>query len=194
MSINNNSDTDTAPINPSSEKTQDSEFNLPEQIEVEGIDSLVVDDLTESDLDDLEWAGDALHIEAIREALERARHGDVDYLAVRAADGKVIAKGGIDYTKIENSGYMWQLKTMEALRGLGIGTKLIIAMEDRIKSRGLGLATLGVETDNPMARSLYERLGYVVYDHVQDSWQKVDQSGQPQTHYAEVDLMQKHLA
>jgi len=37
----------------------------------------------------------------------------------------------------------------------------VLAAEDRIRARGLAHAELGVEVENPRARTLYERLGYI---------------------------------
>lgn len=48
----------------------------------------------------------------------------------------------------------------QAWRGMGVGTALISAAEDRILARGFRQAGLGVATDNPNAARLYERLGY----------------------------------
>ena len=52
---------------------------------------------------------------------------------------------------------------------------------------------LGVEKDNPLARDLYERLGYEVYGQDTESWEKLDDNGQAYTHHAEIDLLKKEL-
>ena len=46
-------------------------------------------------------------------------------------------------------------------RGLGIGTALLEAVEDRARSRGVARVRLDVVDTNPRARALYERQGYV---------------------------------
>ena len=66
---------------------------------------------------------------------------------------------------------MWQLSTHGDLRSLGLGAAHIKEAEARIKKRGVDTALLGVEDDNPRARSLYERLGYVGYGHENESWE-----------------------
>ena len=50
-----------------------------------------------------------------------------------------------------------------ALQSCGIGTLIVDEAERRIHARGLANAEVGVEHDNPRARVLYERLGYVAY-------------------------------
>jgi len=170
----------------------DNSTNLRQKIERNGVDSLTVNDLDFTDLDRISWSGGAAHIESVRKALERTPE-EVDYLAVRMPDGTPIAIGGVDYTSHTNTGTMWQLVTMESLRGLGIGTRLIKELEKKIAARGLHTATIGVEEDNPGARALYERLGYVHYGHEQSSWTQIDIQGERYTHHAEIDLLKKDL-
>jgi len=174
-------------------QTESTEQLARSQIESDGVSSLVVNDLTLEDLNDIEWSGGPLHPESVRKALERKNNGEVDYLTVRAPNGKPITIGGVDYKARKGTGTMWQLATMESLRGLGLGTKLIESLEQKIKGKGLKVATLSVEKDNPLARALYERLGYDIFDHDQESWEELDENGQPYTYVAEVDLMRKEL-
>lgn len=46
-------------------------------------------------------------------------------------------------------------------RGQGIGTALVAAAEEWTRARGHTRLSMGVAVDNPGARRLYERLGYV---------------------------------
>ena len=81
-----------------------------------------------------------------------------------------MALGGIHYVKIPGAGVLWQLAVHGALQSCGIGTVLIEAAERRIRARGLHRAELSVEENNPRARALYERLGYVAYGSAPESW------------------------
>lgn len=56
------------------------------------------------------------------------------------------------------------------LRSCRIGTVLVSAAEQRIRYRGLRYAELSVEDDNPRARALYERLGYLAHDRRPEVW------------------------
>jgi ribosomal protein S18 acetylase RimI-like enzyme len=44
-------------------------------------------------------------------------------------------------------------------------------------ARGLDRAEVGVELSNPRARALYERLGYVAYDEMLESWDQQKPDG-----------------
>jgi ribosomal protein S18 acetylase RimI-like enzyme len=158
------------------------------------VDSLVVDDLRRDDLPGLLWSGGRGHVRAVAQALDRAERGEVEYLAVRAPGGWPIAIGGVDYTARKGAGKLWQLSTMEELRGLGVGSRLIREAEWRITQRGLSHAVLSVEDGNVRAQALYERLGYRIYGHEQESWDVEDPNGTVREHVAEVTLLEKALA
>jgi ribosomal protein S18 acetylase RimI-like enzyme len=158
-----------------------------------GAGSLTVNDLTPGDLERIGWSGGALHVQAVAEALNRAELGEVDYLAVRAPDGSPVSIGGVDYAAHDGAGTLWQLATHGELTGLGLGTRLIGALEARVRARGLPWAMLGVEEDNTRARALYDRLGYEVCGHEQESWPELDDQGNVFSYHAEITLMRKRL-
>lgn len=117
-------------------------------------------DLRESDLSRCGWAGSETHLQAVREALARVPGGGVDYLVVLDDAGTPVSMGGIDYEDATGLPSLWQLGTDEQRRSQGFGASLIAALEERARRRGHRRVRLGVETDNPRARALYERLGY----------------------------------
>ncbi|MER6231016.1 MULTISPECIES: GNAT family N-acetyltransferase [Streptomyces] len=131
---------------------------------------LHVRDLLARDLPACTWSGSATHLRHVEEELVRATAGEVDYLAVCTAADLPVAIGGVDYRVSEGAGTLWQLAVLPALQGHGLGTLLIRAAEQRIRDRGLGRAELAVEEDNPRARALYERLGYVAHGRAPDAW------------------------
>ncbi|WNI24981.1 GNAT family N-acetyltransferase [Streptomyces sp. ITFR-16] len=139
--------------------------------------TLSVRDLTHDDLPSCGWSGSALHVAHVADELERARRGEVDYLAVCLPSGAPVAIGGVDYRVKEGAGTLWQLAVHPALQSCGIGTFLIEAAEQRIAARGLRRAELGVEEDNPRARALYERLGYVAFGRSPDAWDELAPDG-----------------
>ena len=159
----------------------------------QGVNALTLDDLTLDDLPDITWSGGPLHPRAVADALIRVKLGEVEYLAIRAPSGEPICIGGIDYAKHEGAGYIWQLATVEDLRGLGLGTRLIKTAERRIKKHGRSEAILGVEEANTRAKALYDRLGYTVYKRVKDSWEEGDKDGKAFIYRADVVLMRKAL-
>jgi ribosomal protein S18 acetylase RimI-like enzyme len=104
---------------------------------------LAVRDLEPGDLPSCAWSGRATHLAAIARALERARCGEVGYLAACPPSGLPLGLGGIDYAKTPGAGTIWMLEVHPALQSCGIGTVLIRAAEQRIRARGLHRAELG---------------------------------------------------
>jgi ribosomal protein S18 acetylase RimI-like enzyme len=162
-------------------------------LETARVHDLRVDDLTDANLPTLGWSGSRLHLVSVRRALERVRSGEVEYLVVRAPNGDPIAKVGIDYAAHPDAGTLWQMATIEELRGLGIGTHLIAAAESRIRKRGVSVAQLDVELDNPGARALYERLGYREAGRRSASWDVQEADGSISRYETEVAMLRKDL-
>ncbi|MGW5733419.1 MULTISPECIES: GNAT family N-acetyltransferase [Streptomyces] len=155
--------------------------------------TLAARDLLRADLASCGWAGSDLHLANVAAQLERARSGEVDYLAICPAADIPVAKGGVDYQLKEGVGALWQLAVHPALQSCGIGTFLVEAAELRIKNRGLRQAELGVEESNPRARALYERLGYVAYDRQPDLWDERAPDGSVRRYETMCTLMRKEL-
>ncbi|MFD3879161.1 GNAT family N-acetyltransferase [Streptomyces microflavus] len=151
-------------------------------------------DLVHADLASCGWAGSDLHLAGVAGQLERARTGEVDYLAICPATDIPVAKGGIDYRIKEGVGTLWQLAVHPALQSYGIGTFLVEAAERRIRTRGLRQAELAVEESNPRARALYERLGYAAYDRRPDSWDEQAPDGSLRRYETTCTLMRKALS
>jgi len=150
-------------------------------------------DLVLADLPSCAWAGSALHLENVAEQLNRARLGEVDYLAICPPSGLPVAIGGVDHQVREGAGLLWQLTVLPALQSCGIGTFLIKAAELRIRSRGLRWAELGVEESNPRARALYERLGYVAYGRQPEAWDELAKDGSVRRYETMCTLMRRQL-
>jgi ribosomal protein S18 acetylase RimI-like enzyme len=83
--------------------------------------------------------------------------------------------------------------SIEELRVLGIGTHLVSAAESRIRKRGLSVAQLDVELDNPRARALYERLGYREAGRRHASWDVQEADGSISRYETEVAMLRKDL-
>jgi ribosomal protein S18 acetylase RimI-like enzyme len=155
---------------------------------------LTVRDLTIEDLSWCAWSGSVTHLASIAKALERARRGEVEYLAVCPPSGLPVALGGIDYAEHSSAGTLWQLVVHGALQSCGIGTILIRAAEQRILARGLYRAELGVEESNPRARALYDRLGYVAYGRAPECWDEQAPDGSIFRYETLCTLMRKELS
>ena len=154
---------------------------------------LTVRDMTTEDLPECAWSGSRTHLAIVAEALERARLGEVDYLAACPPSGLPVAIGGVDYAKTPGAGTLWQLAVHGALQSCGIGTILIRAAEQRIRARGLRRAELAVEECNPRARALYERLGYLAYGSEPAAWDEETPDGSITRYETVCTLMRKEL-
>ncbi|GAA0578666.1 GNAT family N-acetyltransferase [Kribbella sandramycini] len=154
---------------------------------------LTVRDLTDADLVACGFAGSELHLTQVAKELDRARRGEVDYLAVCTKADLPVAIGGIDYVPHPGAGSLWQLAVHPALQSCGIGTALIGAAEQRIAARGLSRAELGVELSNPRARALYERLGYVAYEERLEAWDQQNPDGSIARYETRCAQMRKQL-
>jgi ribosomal protein S18 acetylase RimI-like enzyme len=86
-----------------------------------------------------------------------------------------------------------QLATHGELQGLGLGTALIAAAEERIRRRGLTVARMGVGDGNPRARALYERLGYEELGQRAVSWEEDAADGSLSIYRTVVTEMDKTL-
>ncbi|WBO61937.1 GNAT family N-acetyltransferase [Streptomyces camelliae] len=155
--------------------------------------SVRVRDLSPRDLPACAWSGSAAHLRQVERELVRATAGEVDYLAVCTPVDLPVAIGGVDYRAHEGAGTIWQLAVLPALQSCGLGTLLIRAAEQRIAGRGLGRAELAVEEDNPRARALYERLGYVAYGRAPDAWDVEGPDGSIHRYETMCVLMRKDL-
>jgi GNAT superfamily N-acetyltransferase len=80
-------------------------------------------------------------------------------------------------------------------QGRGIGTALVRAAEDTARQFGHEQLALGVGLDNPKARRLYERLGYVDWGHgtVVGTWVEYPDDGPPVTLSEVCDMLIKRL-
>ncbi|HEY3510921.1 MAG TPA: GNAT family N-acetyltransferase [Kribbella sp.] len=155
---------------------------------------LTTRNLTESDLPACGWYGTATDLVYVAEAIQRARRGEVDYLAVCPPSGLPVAVGGIDYTKPPGAATIWQLSVRAELRSCGIGTVLIGELEQRARDHGLRWVELGVDDNNSRPRTLYERLGYAQTGHESASWNQQAPDGSTTRYETRITLMRKQLS
>jgi ribosomal protein S18 acetylase RimI-like enzyme len=128
------------------------------------------------DLPKLEWFGAYAHF---RELYQRTWH---DHQAGRrlmlVADLQDFPVGQVwlDVTPAEYA-YLYALRVMEPLQGLGIGTRLIESAELLAQSHAYRQIHLAVERNNTGARRLYERLGFRIFSQRVDTWSYTDHHG-----------------
>lgn len=133
-----------------------------------------VRDLQPADLGDLDWSGGSAHIRTVAAALQESFAGNAAVLVMELPNGRLVAMGGVDFRPDPGCGRLWMLAVHHRLQSLGLGTRLIAALEDRILRRGRSWARLTVELDNPRAAELYARLGYRELGPVVERWPRDD--------------------
>jgi ribosomal protein S18 acetylase RimI-like enzyme len=150
---------------------------LRADIEAHGVEILVVSDFTIADLSRTWWAKTPAGSPGVLAELERVASGDVEYVALRAPTGQAVARGCVNYVDRPNVGTISQLSTKQAVRNLGIGTRLLHAIEERILARGCSAAMLAVRPHNEGAQRLYRRLGYERVGERVASWMERNPDG-----------------
>lgn len=131
---------------------------------------LSIRDLAPHDLTDLDWSGGPEHLRGLAEQLGRAYADEVALVVGVLPNSRLVALGGADFQAVPGTATLWLLAVHETLQSLGIGSRLIRALEDRAAKRGCTRARLLVEHDNPQAAALYRRLGYRESGSVVDQW------------------------
>jgi ribosomal protein S18 acetylase RimI-like enzyme len=121
---------------------------------------LTVRDLEPTDLTDLDWSGGVEHQRALAEALQGSWTGERAVLVIALANGRLAAVGSVSFPAGSDVGVLTMLSVHEHLQSLGLGTRLVGALEKRARRQGRSHTQLAVEHDNPRAAALYRRLGY----------------------------------
>jgi ribosomal protein S18 acetylase RimI-like enzyme len=130
--------------------------------------------MTRADIATMSWSGGSTHLSNLHLQLTRVARGEAGYLVACPPSDLPVAKCGIDFQTDDGTAVIWQVAVHPALQSLGIGTALIAEAERRILARGVATAQLSVETNNPRARGLYERLGYVARFESAEAWMTDD--------------------
>lgn len=139
------------------------------------VDALTVRQLDESELDRIE-ADEPPEQGYIRAMWDQQCAGDCVLLIAWLAD-RPVGSGQLVWTTPPE---LRNLNVVAALRGEGVGSAIVAAAE-RIVPIGSRLA-VGVGLDNPRARALYERLGYVGTGRVTTTtYEYVADDGSPST-------------
>jgi len=141
--------------------------------------------IRKNDLAALEWDGEFAHFRRLfSEAYQSAVLGravlwlaeiiEVDLIGqlfVQLNSGRPeLADGGY-------RAYIYGFRIKPTYRGVGVGSRLLDAAESDLVQRGYKRVTLNVGRDNPDARRLYERRGYIVVAAEPGRWSYLDQHG-----------------
>ena len=153
---------------------------------------LVYGDLQLRDVPELKWSGSQSHLDHIIETIKRVDNDEVE-MVYGKLNGAIIVKGGIDYKKIEGTGFIWMVNVKDEFQSKGIGSQYFTELERRIKVRGLNRVTMAVEESNPRAKALYLRNGYSEKEKIIERWDEIDSQGNIVKIVAPCDLLEKEL-
>ena len=127
--------------------------------------------IKELGVDELSLLGDLFNYrdidEMIRENGRRISRGEIAIFALfegeRLAGELRVAYVHEDaqFASRGRRAYLYAFRVHRDLRGRGLGTRLLGGVLDRLAKAGYTEFTVGVEDDNPRARALYERFGFL---------------------------------
>ena len=141
----------------------------------------VVRPLRQADCRDLEWHGGPDLRSFYELQYQRHSRGEIAVLVIEW-NGACVAQSAIHWSGKPTHPHIPDIQSLRVLplfRGLGLGTRLLAASEAVIAGRGYNEVSLAVSIDNPRARALYERVGYVlVGEPYRDDWSYADAAGQ----------------
>lgn len=159
--------------------------------------------LEEGDLEEVERRLTSRPTEKHRRRLAAQRSGKAIYL-VAWCDQAPVGHAYVKWdgsnrepmaTRLSGCPEVEDIYVSPAFRSKGIGSKLLHVAEELAKARGCARIGLGVAVENPRARSLYERSGYVDsgLGQYRDVYSHLDEHGTLRTSEDICDYMVKDL-
>ena len=153
------------------------------------------------DLPAMEWEGEFKHFrnlysDAFRRSQQQLSQIWLAELPDRSLVGQVLLQLNCDRPELANGAdraYLYGFRVRPAFRGMGFGTRIVNHVENDLRWRGFSWLTLNVAVNNPLARSLYNRLGFVVIAHEPGIWSYIDHIGRRQWVEEPAWRMEKHL-
>lgn len=155
----------------------------------------------EEDLRAMEWEGEFIHFRQLYQNAYRQvqRNISLIWLAMLPNDkliGQVFIQLNSDRPEMANGkdrAYLYGFRIRPAYRGQGLGTRIMSFVEDDLRWRSFTRLTLNVAMDNPRARSLYTRLGFVVVAQEPGVWSYIDHLNRRRWVEEPAWRMEKHL-
>lgn len=147
------------------------------------------------DIPKLEWFG---MITPFRKILEKdfaaTQAGKLVYL-VAEANHFPVGQVEADLVRFQDTsvGYIMALRVLPPFQNLGIGARLMTAVEQAIFHQGILTAQLNVEKSNHLAQQLYEKLGYQMIGEETTPWSYTTPEGEVKTVNESEWIMQKSL-
>jgi ribosomal protein S18 acetylase RimI-like enzyme len=161
-------------------------FNL--QPSISNLQTLRVRLASRADLPDLEWDGEYTHFRRLyADAFDLTCRGkaliwlaDLDPVGIIGQAFVSLTSSRTELADGRTRAYVYAFRVKPVYRSQGIGTKMMSVIEADLLRRRYRCVSLNVAKDNPAARKLYERLGYVVVGSDAGEWSYIDHKGRQQ--------------
>lgn len=169
--------------------------------DVDQLARLSIRQVKHSDLLSLEWEGEFSHYRRLfHDVYQSSLRGTalmwIAELPVAGVIGQVFVQLMSERMELAdgwNRAYIFSFRVRTPYRSKGVGSRLLSALEDDLRSRGYQWAVLNVNQDNTAARKFYERWGYRVVGEEEGRWAYIDQNGIKQNVHEPAWRMEKHL-
>lgn len=143
----------------------------------DALGTVVIRDGRPGDVEAMAWARSEDQRDAWRRQADRASVGEVSFI-VAEFEGRVVGKAVLDWVHDpDGTPWLWMGSVDPDYRSRGIGTLLLGFAEARAQERGHSSIEMCVDDDNPRARDLYLRSGYVVVGLHVDEYVEVQSGG-----------------
>jgi len=171
------------------------------QLVAKWVQDVVIREASSEDISDMEWEGELTHFrnlyaDAFRRAQRKLTIIWLAYLEQNRLTGQVMIQLNCERPELADGkarAYLYGFRIRPEYRSQGLGTRIMNHVEDDLRVRGYTTLTLNVAINNPRARSLYTRLGFVVVAHEPGIWSYVDHLGHRQWVEEPAWRMEKHL-
>jgi ribosomal protein S18 acetylase RimI-like enzyme len=154
-------------------------------IDTDWLAAVQIRHVIKSDLPGLEWGGEFTHFRRVyADAYQRVLKGLsliwVADLPGKGIIGQLFIQLNCDRPELANGidkAYMYAFRIQPLHRSNGLGSKMMQIIEDDLLRRGFSTLTLNVAKDNPRARQLYERRGFITTNEEAGIWSYPDDKG-----------------
>jgi len=165
------------------------------------LETLSIRTITSTDLPDLEWDGEYTHFRQLYfDVYRQQTKGETLMWAAELPGSGLIGQAFVQLIGARPEladgflrAYIYSVRVRHPYRNLGIGSRIMKAVEENLIQQGFSYATLNVGKNNLAARRLYERLGYEVVANEAGDWSYLDHRGKRQYVHEPAWRMQKKL-
>ncbi len=141
--------------------------------------------LCATDLPGLEWDGEYTHFRRLyQDAWQRMENGLAVHWVAELSGvgliGQVFVQLICDRPELADGvrrAYLFSFRIRQAYRNRGLGSAMLLALEDDLRARQFHSVTLNVAKENIAAQRMYQRDGFMIVAHEPGIWSYPDAEG-----------------